>query len=97
MAAVRVHVRIAGRVQGVGFRYAAAAEARRAGVAGWVRNLEAGEVEAVFEGPPEAIQALVRWCHQGPPGAHVRQVRALHEPVEGLTAFEIRATSFGAA
>lgn len=62
---VRAHVRLNGRVQGVGFRYTTAEEARRRRLGGWVRNLESGAVEAVFEGPPEAVQAMLSWCQQG--------------------------------
>jgi acylphosphatase len=93
--AVRAHVRISGRVQGVGFRYSTADEARRRKLGGWVRNLESGAVEAVFEGPPQAIQEMVRWCQQGPPGAWVRDLKvAWDEPLENLKQFEIRRTTF---
>ena len=90
----RVHVRLDGRVQGVGFRFATADEARRLGLAGWVRNVDSGEVEAVFEGPRAGVEEMVRWCRAGPPGAFVRDVKASwDEPLEGLTRFEIRRTS----
>ena len=56
----RVHLFVSGRVQGVSFRWTCAGEARAAGVAGWVRNLADGRVEAVFEGAPEAVAALNR-------------------------------------
>ena len=88
---------MSGRVQGVGFRYATADEARSRGLAGWVRNLHSGDVEAVFEGPPHAVDAMLRWCQEGPPGSFVHQVRVdRDEPPEGLTDFEIRRTAFGA-
>jgi acylphosphatase len=93
---IRAHVRIVGRVQGVGFRYATSEQARRLGLAGWVRNLDSGAVEAVFEGPREAVEAMVRWCTDGPPGAHVRDVQiAWDEPPEHLASFRIARTSFG--
>jgi acylphosphatase len=93
---LRVHVHIAGRVQGVGFRYATADEARRLGLAGWVRNLDrGGQVEAVFEGRRAAVEEMLRWCAAGPPGAFVREVRVdWDEPLENLARFEIRATAF---
>jgi acylphosphatase len=92
----RAHVRITGRVQGVGFRFAVAREARARGVTGWVRNLETGQVEAVFEGAPEAVSSLVAWCRAGPPGAWVRDVACItDEPPEGFAVFEIRVTTFG--
>jgi acylphosphatase len=63
--------RIRGRVQGVGFRYSALYEARRAGIRGWVRNTREGDVEVWAEGPPEKQEAFLRWLRQGPPGARV--------------------------
>src|SRR5919202_6489991 len=93
---IRAHVRVLGRVQGVGFRYATSEQARRLGLAGWVRNLDSGAVEAVFEGPREAVEAMVRWCTDGPPGAHVRDVHvAWDEPLEHLPTFRIARSSFG--
>ena len=92
----RAHVWITGRVQGVGFRYAAALEARGEGVAGWVRNLDSGEVEAVFEGPANAVDRLVTWCRRGPDGAWVRDVRVdASEPLEALDQFAVRGTGVG--
>jgi acylphosphatase len=90
----RAHVRLKGRVQGVGFRYATADEARRHRLQGWVRNLDSGEVEAVFEGPRSEVVDMVRWCEDGPPGAYVRDLKvSWDEPLEQLQQFEIRPTS----
>jgi acylphosphatase len=87
-------VRLFGRVQGVGFRYSAADEARRRHLSGWVRNLDSGGVEAVFQGPRLAVEDMVRWCDDGPSGAYVREVRvSWDEPLEPLFAFEIRPTA----
>jgi acylphosphatase len=77
-----------GRVQGVGFRVSLASRAR--GVAGWVRNLADGSVEAVFEGDPDTVDALVRWCSIGPRGAAVSHVDVDEASPQGLTSFEIR-------
>ena len=94
-AFVRAHVRILGHVQGVGFRYSTADEARRRRLAGWVRNLESGTVEAVFEGPRPTVEDMVRWCQRGPAGAWVRDVKVdWDEPLEHLGSFEIRRTSY---
>ncbi len=83
-------------MQGVGFRYAAASEARAEGLDGWVRNLDTGQVEAVFEGPAAAVERLVAWCRAGPEGAWVREVHVDDsEPLERLTSFDVRATGVG--
>lgn len=70
----RVSLRIRGRVQGVSYRESARAEALRLGLKGWVRNLADGSVEAVAEGPREALEDFVRWSRRGPPLAHVTDV-----------------------
>lgn len=72
-----LHLRIAGRVQGVGFREAMRAEAQRLGVDGWVRNRRDASVEAVLQGPRESVDALAAWARQGPPAARVTQVETL--------------------
>lgn len=67
----RVHAIVRGRVQGVGFRATTAHEARRLGVAGWVRNRLDGTVEVLAEGDDAAVDRLAAWLKQGPRGAHV--------------------------
>jgi acylphosphatase len=86
----RSHVFVDGDVQGVFFRATCAREARARGLAGWVRNLPDGRVEAVFEGDPAAIAAMVAWCRGGPPHARVTSVEDLEEPAEGLAGFDVR-------
>ena len=56
---------VSGRVQGVWFRGTCQEQARAFGVTGWVRNAYDGRVEAVFEGPPAAVDRMVAWCHEG--------------------------------
>lgn len=68
------HLRIHGRVQGVWFRESMRLEAERLGVTGWVRNTADGKVEAVVQGPAEAVDALIAWAHEGPPMARVERV-----------------------
>lgn len=65
------HLRITGRVQGVGYRWNMTQEAQRLSLAGWVRNRLDGSVEAVVCGPVDAVQALVDWAQGGPVGARV--------------------------
>jgi len=87
----RIVVRIHGRVQGVGFRYAATDEARRLGVTGWVRNSDDGDVELVAEGDADRLRRLVTWCHAGPPGARVTQVEPQWRPFAGeFDGFQLR-------
>jgi acylphosphatase len=78
---------IEGRVQGVGFRWATGQQARSLDVAGWVRNNPDGAVEAVFEGEPERVNALVAWCRRGPGGARVDDVRVELEAPNGERGF----------
>lgn len=66
-----LHFKIAGQVQGVGFRYSMCNEARRLRLAGWVRNCSDGSVEAVAVGDQAALQRLAQWTRHGPPGASV--------------------------
>ena len=76
----RLHVRITGVVQGVGFRWFARERARRLGLAGWVRNLPDGSVEVLAEGPPGQLDLLLGELHRGPSGAQVTDVSALSGP-----------------
>ena len=87
---VRRRVLISGRVQGVAFRAATRTRARAGALAGWVRNLADGRVEAVFEGEPDAVAALVAWCEQGPSGARVDRIEVRDEAPEGLSDFRVR-------
>jgi acylphosphatase len=87
---VRYRVLISGRVQGVFFRDACRQLAEESGVAGWVRNLPDGRVEAVFEGPDEEVRRLVEWAYSGPRWAVVDDVAVQSEPPEGLAAFFVK-------
>jgi acylphosphatase len=87
---VRRRVVVRGYVQGVFFRDSCRRQAQSRGVAGWVSNRRDGAVEAVFEGEPESVGALVDWCARGPRGADVRSVDETTEEPEGLSGFEIR-------
>ena len=87
---IRRRVIVSGQVQGVFFRDTCRRMAGQQGVAGWVRNLPDGRVEAVFEGEPDGVERMVRWARRGPSDARVTAVAVSDEPVEGLRAFEIR-------
>lgn len=87
---IRRRVIVRGRVQGVGFRYSVARAAQSRGVAGWVSNRPDGTVEAVFEGEPEAVDSLVRFCRDGPRGAAVDRVDVVDEEPEELSRFAVR-------
>ena len=84
-------LRISGLVQGVGFRYSMAEEARRFGVTGWVRNRSDGTVEAVVDGAPDAVGAMLAWARRGPPSAKVSDVETT-EVSGGFERFEMRPT-----
>ncbi len=86
----RAHVYVSGRVQGVSFRDATRQEAESQGLNGWVRNLQDGRVEAVFEGEPDKVRRMVEWCESGPSSADVDDVSVEQESPEGLSGFEVR-------
>jgi len=87
---VRKRLIVHGAVQGVFFRHTARRRAGDLGVAGWIRNCPDGTVEAVVEGEPGAVEAMVRLCREGPEGARVDRVDERDEPPEGLERFEVR-------
>ena len=86
----RKHVYVSGRVQGVFFRDSTRRTAQALGVAGWVRNLSDGRVEAVFEGPSNQVDKAVEWTRHGPPHADVHDIEVLDETPEGLDGFRVR-------
>ena len=87
---IRYRVLVSGRVQGVFFRDTCRRLAEQHGVAGWVRTLPDGRVEAVFEGPAEDVGRLVDWSRHGPRYAAVDDIEVQAEPPEGLAEFRIR-------
>jgi acylphosphatase len=86
----RAHAYVSGTVQGVYFRATTRDQAREHGVDGWVRNLDDGRVEAVFEGPEDAVEAMVEFCHEGSDRATVRDVEVHEESPEGEDEFQVR-------
>lgn len=87
--AVRAHVHITGRVQGVFYRASCQEQARRLGLNGWVCNLPDGRVEVVLEGGKLVVEEMIRWCHHGPSGAAVSGVEMVWEPIRGESSFSI--------
>ena len=87
---VRVRVLVHGRVQGVFFRAEARSRAESLGLAGSVRNLPDGSVEAAFEGDPERVDSMVDWCRRGPAGAAVESVEVSSEEPTGESGFAVR-------
>ncbi|HEX7077576.1 MAG TPA: acylphosphatase [Candidatus Eisenbacteria bacterium] len=88
--AERLVALIEGRVQGVGFRYFVRDRALALGLAGMVRNLPAGAVEVVAEGPRPALDLLLGELHVGPPLARVQSVAVEWLPALGARDFRIR-------
>lgn len=88
--AIARRVVVSGRVQGVFFRDSARREASSRGVSGWVRNTSDGTVEAWFEGPEDAVSAMVAWCRSGPPRASVSDVQVTTVDPAGCAGFDVR-------
>ena len=87
---IRRRAVVHGRVQGVFFRDTARRHADSRGVSGWISNRPDGAVEAVFEGEPDAVELMLRFCREGPRGATVERVDVTEEEPEGLSGFAIR-------
>jgi acylphosphatase len=83
---------ISGRVQGVAYRASMVHQAQRLGVTGWVRNRSNGAVEAVVQGSPEQVEAIIDWAHRGPPLAIVESVLIDDAHAERFGRFETRPT-----
>jgi acylphosphatase len=88
----RVKVRVTGRVQGVWFRSSTKQKADELGLKGWVRNMDDGSVEAVFQGEEDKINDMIKWCHVGPSLAKVKKVYVEKddEAMEDYSDFTIR-------
>ena len=89
----RLHARVEGIVQGVGFRAYTLRQARQLGLTGWVRNRWDGSVEVVAEGPQGALEDLVRRLKTGPSAAYVSRVEVEWQPYQGeFPSFTVRST-----
>lgn len=85
------HLRITGRVQGVGFRYSMFYAAQNYGITGWVRNCNDGSVEAVAQGETEQVDEFIAWAHKGPSLCEVDGVE-ISEATGDFETFEIKPT-----
>jgi acylphosphatase len=90
MPVIRIRARVTGLVQGVFYRASTEREARRLGLAGWVRNCDDGAVELEAEGPAERVDALVAWCRRGPPAARVQAIDVESIATVGGGGFHVR-------
>jgi acylphosphatase len=86
---VRRRVLVSGRVQGVFFRDSCRREAQAARVAGWARNLPDGRVEVCLEGEEDAVERVIKWCHDGTPWSRVTSVEVSDEEPQGSTGFSV--------
>ena len=77
-------------MQGVFFRAETRDRAVSLGLAGWVRNLRDGSVEAVFEGDHERVESMVGWCSRGPRLAAVESTEVAWEDPQGESGFDVR-------
>lgn len=88
-----VHIRVEGRVQGVGYRAFVEMRATELGLSGWVRNRRDGSVEAVLQGSPEAVEAILDACRAGPPASRVARLDIIGEGVGAFEGFEVLPTA----
>ena len=90
MSVVARRVVVHGRVQGVFFRDSVRRLAREHGVTGWARNNADGSVEALLEGPGEAVERVIAFCHEGPPDARVESLEVCEQEPAGMSEFTVR-------
>jgi len=91
MEKVRAHIIVSGKVQGVGYRNNTFKQAKKIGVNGWIRNLEDGRVEAVFEGEKQEVEKIVNWAKRGPLSTNISDFKIeWQEPKEEFKNFEIK-------
>ena len=87
-----VKVIVKGRVQGVFFRAYTRDEAEINNLAGWVRNLPGGEVEALLCGQARDVERMLNWFKKGSPLSRVDEVLIdkVAMPADLPAKFEIR-------
>jgi len=82
-------ISVRGHVQGVGFRWSAAREAKNMGITGFVKNLSDGSVYIEAEGSREELNSFISWCRKGPVFGTVKSVESDSSPAAGYTEFTI--------
>lgn len=87
---VQFQIKVFGRVQGVGFRYAASKQARSLGLKGWVKNREDGSVLSVISGEREACMKFIAWCRKGSGYSWVERLEINDMEPEELGPFSVR-------
>ena len=85
----RIHIKISGNVQGVGFRYSIYSLALFYRIKGWVRNLDDDKVEAIFEGEEDELKKIIEFCKKGPFLAGVEDIEIKEEEHKGEDEFRI--------
>ncbi|MCU1716762.1 acylphosphatase [Pseudomonas sp. 5P_3.1_Bac2] len=90
MARQCVHGYVSGRVQGVRFRQSSAEQAQLWDLDGWVRNLDDGRVELLFEGEEGAVTLMRAWLEHGPQQAQVTGLELHEQPLQGVAGFIVR-------
>ena len=89
----RLHVRVSGRVQGVGFRYFVLNSATELGLVGWARNRRDGSVEVLAEGELDDLKKLIGALQRGPRSSHVRDLKTnLQDPTGEFNSFFVKPT-----
>jgi acylphosphatase len=88
-----VRLRIAGAVQGVGYRYWTEEAAAELGLSGWVRNRRDGTVETVISGSADAVDRMIERCREGPRAAQVNSIDVEEEPATPSPGFEVLPTA----
>lgn len=82
-------INVFGRVQGVGFRYAARNQARALGLKGWVKNLSDGSVRSAVQGDLDSCQKYIHWCRSGTGYSWVERIEIVEKPATTFKYFSV--------
>ena len=83
-------IKVFGRVQGVGFRYAASNRARSLNLKGWVENLHDGSVRTAVQGDEDGCRTYIDWCKNGTGYSWIERVEISEKEPETFTSFRVR-------